>query len=81
MDIINDGILWEHIIQRIQAGFGLNLGCGHDIYTDGNRLYALDKNTADVIADFLEMLGYDVYTGFVDNSKEEYGNFYYIEIK
>lgn len=81
MDIINDGILWRHIMQRLQNGFGVNLGAGHGFYTDGNSIIVEDEVTADVIADFLEMLGFGVYTGDCDERYGYYNGFYYIKIE
>lgn len=81
MDIINDGILWKHIIERIQHGFGVNLGSGHNVYTDGNKLYVEDEIEADVIADFLEMMGFDVCTWECDDLNSEYNGFYCIDVE
>lgn len=81
MDIINDGYLWKHIIKRIQQGFGGCLGCGHNVYTDGSKLFVEDEVDADVIADFLEMMGFDVYTFECEDPKNEYNGFYCIDVE
>lgn len=78
----------EEGFRRMMEGWGLTMeevdkiySIGHGFYTDGNSIIVEDEVTADVIADFLEMLGFGVYTGDCDERYGYYNGFYYIKIE
>lgn len=80
MDIINDGLLWGHMIKHIEENAGNSSYSGVHFDTDGDVILCDDEQAAEIIADFLEMIGYDVATtGTYD---EESGNtWYYVDVE
>ena len=88
MDLINDGILWRHIIQQIQNGYTAGHGAKFHIWTDGDMLLVDDESAAETIADFLEIMGFDTCTGYYDPKEDqeggtvnEYTGWHYISIE
>ena len=88
MDLINDGVLWRHIIRRIQNDAAGEYGARFHIWTDGDMLLVDDETAAETIADFLEILGFDVCTGYYDPNEDqqsetvnEYTGWHYIDIE
>ena len=79
MDIIQDGILWNEMIKSIAEKCGNHTHSGVQFGTDGDMILCNDENAAEIIADFLEKIGYDVaMTGTYD---EECGTtWYYIDV-
>lgn len=79
MDIINDGILWNQIIASIAEKCGNHSKCGVHFGTDGDLILCDNPAAAEIIADFLELIGYDVATtGTYD--EEDGKTWYYIDI-
>lgn len=79
MDIINDGILWNQIISSIAEKCGNPSKCGVHFGTDGDLILCDNPAAAEIIADFLELIGYDVATtGTYD--EEDGKTWYYIDI-
>ena len=80
MDLIRDGLLWGHIIKNIERKSGDSSFSGVHFDTDGDLILCNDKNAAEIIADFLEMIGYNVATtGTYD---EEAGVvWYYVDVE
>ena len=87
MDLVNDGILWRHIVQQIQNGCNTGHGAKFHIWTDGDVLLVDDESATEIIADFLEIMGFDVCTGYYDPQEDqdsgtvnEYTGCHYISI-
>lgn len=80
MDIIKDGVLWGHMIKSITEKCDNHTFSGVHFDTDGDVILCDDERAAEIIADFLQMIGYDVATtGIYD---EESGNtWYYIDVE
>ena len=79
MDIINDGLLWGHMIKSIEGNAGNSSYSGVHFDTDGDVILCDDEQAAEIIADFLEMIGYDVATtGTYD--EEDGKTWYYIDV-
>lgn len=89
VDIIGDGILWQHIISRIESGCAENVGPRFHIWTDGNDILVDDEGVAETIADFLEILGFDTATtGYFDpledarsGEEDDHTGWYYISVE
>ena len=78
MDIIDDGILWKHMLKTIAEKCGKRTFSGVHFGTDGSMILCDDEKAAEIIADFLEMIGYDVVTtGTYD--EEDGKTWYYID--
>lgn len=81
MDIINDGVLWGHMIKSITEKCDKHTFSGVHFDADGDVILCDDENAAEIVADFLEMIGYDVAkTGTYDMS-EPGKIWYYIDIE
>lgn len=79
MDIINDGILWNQIIKSIAEKCGNHTFSGIQFGTDGTMILCDNHAAAEIIADFLEMIGYyKATTGTYD--EEDGKTWYYIDI-
>ena len=80
MDLIRDGLLWEHIIKSIEGKSGDSSFSEIHFDTDGDLILCDDEKAAEIIANFLEMIGYDVATtGTYD---EEAGvTWYYVDVE
>ena len=79
MDIINDGVLWGHMIKNITEKCGNHTFSGVHFGTDGDLILCDNPAAAEIIADFLEMIGYDVATtGTYD--EEDGKTWYYIDV-
>ena len=79
MDIINDGILWNQIIKSIAEKCGNHTFSGVQFGTDGDMILCDNLTAAEIVADFLEMIGYDkATTGTYD--EEDGKTWYYIDI-
>lgn len=75
MDIVNTGVLWNHIIQNIEANAEKRALSGVKFDTDGDVILCDDERAAEIIADFLEKIGFDVAKTSVYD--EECGNTWY----
>ena len=89
MDIIRDGILWQHIMERLASGdFNHSMTLNFHAWTDGEQILVDNEASAEYIADFLEILGFDtVVTGYYDPKDDEasgevddHTGWYYIDI-
>lgn len=89
MDIISDGILWHHILTRLESGeFNHSMSHGFHAWTDGEQILVDNEGAANNIADFLEILGFDtVVTGYYDpkddaasGEVDDHTGWYYIDI-
>ena len=79
MDLINDGTLWSHIIKNLAEKCGKPSTTGTHFGTDGDLILCDDQIAAENIADFLEMIGYDVaMTGTYDDYDGK--TWYYIDV-
>lgn len=64
--------LWEAIIDRVKAceedrPFSARLG---KYWTDGSEFLFENEGDAEYFADFLEILGFDTYTGYYDPEED-----------
>lgn len=80
MDIINDGFLWHHMLKTIPLKEDKKTFSGVHFSTDGDLILCDNENAAEIIADFLEAIGYDVAsTGTYDGSTEP--PWYYVDVE
>lgn len=75
MDIINDGVLWNHIMNMLpkspdEIDMFLN-PFGVMVWTDGSEILVNTEDRADAIAGFLDALGFDSHTGYYDPEQDE----------
>lgn len=75
MDLIKQGVLWNYIIQNIEAHADDSSCSGVHFDTDGDVILCDDEQAAEIIADFLEKIGFDVAKTSVYD--EECGNTWY----
>ncbi len=80
MDIINDGTLWIHMIKSIHDKCGNHAKSGIHFGTDGDMILCDNPAAAEIVADFLELIGYDVAT---TGTYDEYDGktWYYIDVE
>lgn len=64
MDLINDGVLWQHIMDALRY-------TGVEIWADDSEILIDKEDAAEAIADFLTALGLDVHTGYYDPEEDE----------
>lgn len=81
MDIIQDGTLWSHMIKSIEGKSGDSACSGVHFDTDGDMILCDDEQAAEIIADFLEMIGYDVATTGTYDESEPGKTWYYIDVE
>lgn len=74
MDIINDGILWQHMINAIRWHKGPTKILRDEIWTDGDELLVSSEDTAYAIADFFDILGFDSHVGYYDPDEDARNN-------
>lgn len=86
MDIINDGVLWQHIIQRIRDRDVVMPN--FEMWTDGDVLLVSTEEAANCIADFLTAIGFDCLTGYYDPVEDrisrlvdDHTGWYYIDVQ
>lgn len=70
MDLINDGILWNFIYEKLSGGYKSQF-TGVEMWSDGSEILVNNENAAEYIADFLEALGYEAHTGYYDPKQDE----------
>lgn len=84
-------LVWHSFMDGIKWNKSANdgkLGCSkHKIWTDGSELLVDDENIADIIADFIQSLGFDSHTGYYDpeedrrdNCIDDHTGWYYVDI-
>lgn len=81
MDLINDGLLWRNMIKSIKEKSGDSSFSGVHFDTDGDLILCDDEEAAEIIADFLEMIGYDVATTGTYDEFEPGKIWYYIDVE
>lgn len=90
MDLINDGILWRHIMAAIEQNGSRQLLFGRtrvEIWQDGSQILVSDEAACDFLADFLDMLGFEAHTGYydpaedkADDCEDQYTGYWYIDL-
>lgn len=80
MDLIRDGVLWKFMVEQIAQNAEKSGISGIQLDTENDVILCNDESAAEIIADFLEKIGYDVAkTGTYD---EECGTvWYYIDVE
>ena len=76
----HDGYLWSHILKSIPIKEDKKTFSGVQFSTDGDVILCDNEKAAEIVADFLELIGYDIATtGIYD---EERGTtWYYIDVE
>lgn len=64
-------ITWRDILTAIHNHSGELTLSPAVVWEDGEEILVSDEITADVIADFLECLGFDTHTGYYDPEQDE----------
>lgn len=81
MDIIQDGVLWGHMIKSITEKCDKHTFSGVHFDTDGDVILCDNPAATEVIADFLQMIGYDVATTGTYDESEPGKIWYYIDVE
>lgn len=87
MDIINDGIMWNHIMNILPHDPTDRNPFGVSIWTDGSEILVNTEDGAYAIAGFLDVLGFDSHVGYYDpdedarnNETDDHTGWWYIEL-